>query len=112
MEVMISASSTEPFGLVILEAMALGTPVVAVDAAGPSEIIESEKTGVLVSTNNEHALADAVEALLRDPARRREIAEAALQRFTTRFTAARTTDRFVETFHLLCSNGTRLIQGR
>ena len=112
MDVMISASSTEPFGLVILEAMALGTPVVAVDGAGPSEIIEPGKTGVLVPTNDEHALANAVGALVDDPARRREIADAARQHFATRFTAARATEQFVEIFDLLCKNGTRLPQSR
>jgi glycosyltransferase involved in cell wall biosynthesis len=110
MEVMISASSEEPFGLVILEAMAVGTPVVAVDAAGPSEIIEPDKTGVLVPTNDEHALADAVETLLADPARRTRLSEAARHRLTTRFTAARTTDQFVETVNRLCNDRTRLLQ--
>ena len=45
MDVMANASDHEPFGIVLLEAMALGVPVVAVAAGGPAEIIEDGVVG-------------------------------------------------------------------
>ncbi|HXY69993.1 MAG TPA: glycosyltransferase [Gemmatimonadales bacterium] len=46
----------EPFGRVILEAMACGTPVVAVNAGGPAEIVEDEVTGWLTPMGDVRAL--------------------------------------------------------
>lgn len=54
----------------ILEAMATGLPVVATDAGSIVEVIEDGVTGVLVHQRRPEALAAAIEALLRDPARR------------------------------------------
>ena len=47
MDVLVNASDPEPFGIVLLEAMARGVAVVAVDRGGPREIVESGVTGVL-----------------------------------------------------------------
>lgn len=60
----------EPFGLVVLEAMALGKPVVATEGGGPSEIITAPDLGVLVPPEDPGAMARAVLALLDDPDRR------------------------------------------
>jgi len=61
----------EPFGLVIVEAMALGRPVIATAGGGPSEIIATEAHGVLVARDDPAALAGAITALVDDPERRR-----------------------------------------
>jgi glycosyltransferase involved in cell wall biosynthesis len=63
----------EPFGLVVVEAMALGRPVVATEGGGPSEIVSAADLGVLVRPADAEALAAAVIALIDDPARRRAI---------------------------------------
>ena len=47
MDVLVNASNPEPFGIVLLEAMARGIAVVAVDSGGPSEFIEHGETGML-----------------------------------------------------------------
>jgi glycosyltransferase involved in cell wall biosynthesis len=60
------SSAPEPLGLVVLEAMASGTPVVATAHGGPVEVLEGGRCGLLVPPNDERALADAVERLLRD----------------------------------------------
>jgi glycosyltransferase involved in cell wall biosynthesis len=71
----------EPFGLVILEAMAAKRAVIASDIAGPSEIVRHEATGLLVSPHDATALAEAMKRLWDNPdeamtfgARGREIA--------------------------------------
>jgi glycosyltransferase involved in cell wall biosynthesis len=112
MDVLVSASREEPFGIVLLEAMAVGTAVVAVDSAGPSEIVEPGTTGVLVRTNDERALADAVAGLLEDPVLRVRLAEAGARRFGARFTATRTADRLVEAFGVLCNDSRRVPSSR
>ncbi len=112
MDVLVNASREEPFGIVLLEAMAVGTAVVAVDGAGPSEIVEPGTTGVLVRTTDERALADAVAALLEDPVLRRRLAEAGVRRFGARFTAAQTAERLVDAFTVFCNDSGRVPSSR
>lgn len=89
MDVFVNASSPEPFGLVLLEAMALEVPCVAVDAGGPAEIIVDGDSGILAPSNDPVHLARAVGRLARDPQLRGRIAAAGLQRFEERFTGVR-----------------------
>ncbi|MDQ6696797.1 MAG: glycosyltransferase family 4 protein [Actinomycetota bacterium] len=65
-DVLVSASTAEPFGLTILEAMASGTAVVAVAAGGVPEIVDDGQTGLLVPPGDEQALADALERVCSD----------------------------------------------
>ena len=91
LDVLVSASDEEPFGLVILEAMEQEVPVVAPGRAGPAEIIEHGRTGWLVDSPAPDDLADGVEALIEDPALRKGLAAAALKRRREYFTAERMT---------------------
>ena len=69
LDVLVLASSQpEPFGLVVVEAMATGVPVVATAHGGPAEIVVDGVTGRLVPPRDADALAAAVCALLGDPA--------------------------------------------
>ncbi len=63
----VSAARSEPFGLAIVEAMAAGLPIVAAASEGAWEILEDGLTGKLVSVDDPHALAQAVNELLDDP---------------------------------------------
>lgn len=56
----------EPFGMVALEAAAVGTPVAVADTGGLAEIVEHGTTGVKFPAKNPDALADAVSSLLLD----------------------------------------------
>lgn len=67
----------ESFGMVLLEAMAAGVPVVASDIPGYREVLQHRKTGWLVPPCNSTALATALLALLRDASMRHQIAAAA-----------------------------------
>jgi glycosyltransferase involved in cell wall biosynthesis len=82
-------SPAEPFGLVLLEAMSLGKPVVACAAAGPLDIITNDVDGTLVAPGSAPALADAVLRLLADEHRAARMAEAGRATFNERFTADR-----------------------
>lgn len=70
LDVFVSASHTESFGLAIVEAMASGTPVVATMTEGARETVEDEATGLLVAIGDTGALAEAVARLLEDAEKR------------------------------------------
>ncbi len=82
-------SPAEPFGLALLEAMALGKPVVAVGAGGPAEMVEDGANGLLVPPGNERALAAAVQALMAAPARAATFGTQGRARFLECFTLGR-----------------------
>ena len=71
MDVAIHASVVpEPFGRVLIEAMALGRAVIAPREGGPLAVVVDGETGLLVAPRDADALADALATLLADPARR------------------------------------------
>jgi len=63
-----SATSAEPFGRVVVEAMLSGTPVIASNAGGPAEIVSDGQTGRLVRPGDAGALAAVIDELLSDRA--------------------------------------------
>ncbi|MBI3977515.1 MAG: glycosyltransferase [Chloroflexi bacterium] len=70
MDAVVHASlDPEPFGLVVVEAMALARPVIAADAGGPREIVVPGETGLLVPPGDASALAAAIRTLLAQPDR-------------------------------------------
>jgi glycosyltransferase involved in cell wall biosynthesis len=75
----------EPFGLVLLEAMACGRPVVATDHGGPREICLPGETGLLVPPGDADALAAAIAWLLVHPERARAMGEAGRRRVETHY---------------------------
>lgn len=77
MDVLVVPSWYEPFGMVILEGMLHGLPIVAADIGGPAEILEHERTGLLVPPRDAAALAGALIRLLTDAQFRRRLASAA-----------------------------------
>jgi len=85
LDVFVSASRSESFGLAIVEAMASSRAVVAAETGGAKEIIEDDKTGKLVSVGNPVELAEAVGMFLADENMRRVFGEnarkAAIERF-------------------------------
>lgn len=65
-DLLVHPASREPFGRVILEAMALGKPVVAVDSCGPGEIIRNEVDGILTPADNPEEMAKAAVRLAKN----------------------------------------------
>ena len=75
----------EPFGMVGPEAMAHGRPVVASDTGGIPEWLDHGRTGYLVRTGDDGALAGALETVLADPALARRMGEAGAAQVRERF---------------------------
>lgn len=101
MDILVNASDPEPFGIVLLEGMARGVAVVAVDAGGPAELVEHGRTGLLARSSEPSALADAVEPLLASPVLRRAIGQAGRERFLEDFTDVAMCDRFFDQLEAL-----------
>ncbi|KAI2633544.1 glycosyltransferase family 4 protein [Hypomontagnella submonticulosa] len=75
-DVFLHCSITETFGLVVLEAMASGVPVIARDEGGPSDIIEHGKTGFLVPPDDLEDFVQKVFKIGHDSTGRKRMAEA------------------------------------
>ncbi len=73
------ARGSESFGLVLLEAMAQGVPIVATDIPGYRSVVTHESEALLVPPRDPGALARALGSLLRDPARRERLGAAGLR---------------------------------
>ena len=79
-DIVVLPSSNEPFGRVILEAMALEKAVVAVGAGGPRDIIEHGVSGILVDPHDHGVIAAEIMKLVDDPDKRRGMGRAGRER--------------------------------
>jgi glycosyltransferase involved in cell wall biosynthesis len=96
----------EPFGLVLVEAMALGKPLVAARRGGPVEVVTPE-TGILFDPDHPSELVAAFERLLDQPELRKAMGSAAVQRAQL-YTARRMTDGMQRVWEeLLAAKGAR-----
>jgi glycosyltransferase involved in cell wall biosynthesis len=89
-------SRHEPLGNVVLDAWMHGLPVVAARAKGPVSLIEDGETGVLVEVENAARLAGAIEALMADAGRRRDMARRGEARALAEFSADKVIARYLE----------------
>jgi glycosyltransferase involved in cell wall biosynthesis len=96
MDVFVSSASDEGFGAAVAEALAAGVPVVAVDRGGPSEIVEHERSGLLVPDGSEDALVDAVARVSTDARLRAELSRGGRVRYEERFTGTAGATRLTE----------------
>ena len=103
MDVLVSVATTESFGIALVEAMALGVPVVAVDSGGPQEIIEPGRSGLLIHPSSFEDLVDAVARTLTDGDVRRQLIAGERECFLSRFTSARMTRELEAALTELCA---------
>lgn len=80
-------SDSESFCLSILEAMAFACPSVTTDVGGIPEVVDHDRTGLLVPSRSPADLARAVESLIADPERRSALGRAAQEKARTVFSA-------------------------
>jgi len=90
LDVLIHPATREPLGRAILEAMAMGKPVVAVNACGPGEIIRDGVDGLLTASGAPAELAAAALRLMREPGLADRIGDAARRRVEEQFNIRRT----------------------
>jgi len=83
---LILPSAAEGFGLVLIEAMAAGIPVVATDVPGIRDVVQDGVTGLLVPSAQPQRLADAINRLIADPLLRNRLIEAGSADVRERFT--------------------------
>jgi glycosyltransferase involved in cell wall biosynthesis len=93
-DILVSPSSKESFGRVVMEAMAMGVAVVATDSGGPGEIIEDGLSGIIRPVGDAPRIAEAVLALLRDDQRRKELGEKGFLRIKEHFSIEKTYLKF------------------
>ena len=89
LDVFVSASRTESFGMAMAEALACGVPVVAMATDGAREIVEDGHTGSIVPIGDAGALAAAVASLLEDEGRRLAFGARASESARARFNLER-----------------------
>lgn len=82
-KVFVLPSRNEAFGITVLEAMALGTPVIATDSGGVREIIEDNRYGYIVPVENSELLAQRMIELLHDNEKCEEFRKNGLNRVQT-----------------------------
>ncbi len=97
-DVAVAPSIYEPFGLVAIEAMACGTPVVVGDTGGLREIVSEGDTGLRVRPDDPDALADALVEVLTDEVLAARLVDAARHVIHERYDWARVADRTLATY--------------
>jgi len=91
--VICASSLPEPFGRVIIESMAVGTPAVATDAGGVTDIITDGENGILVSIKDSEAIAHAMLRLSQDSNFAQKLRSAAMLTVADRYTVKRHVDQ-------------------
>ncbi|MBI5950961.1 MAG: glycosyltransferase [Chloroflexi bacterium] len=101
----ISASHREGMSMSLLEAMAAGLPTVTTDV-GDASMMFTDATGILVEPHNPDRLADAVNALLSDPARMKSMGCAAREHLMAHYGLETWTNKYITLYsHILKNNG-------
>lgn len=104
LNLIVMPSLWEGFGLVLLEAMTLGKPIVATDVGGIPEVVRDKEEGILVSPQDPKALAEAIILLLEDQSLASRLGETGKLAVRERFSVA----RMVEEVELIYNKGARI----
>jgi glycosyltransferase involved in cell wall biosynthesis len=108
-DVCVVPSHYEPLGLVALEAMACGTPVIASDVGGLKYTVVPQETGLLAPPKNEAVFADAIDRLLGNSVWRQQLGHTARQRVETYFSWDRIASQLSQLYtQLLQQSATQL----
>jgi glycosyltransferase involved in cell wall biosynthesis len=100
-DLLVCPSRFEPLGNVVIEAFSAGRPVVAAAVAGPVELIDPGRTGLLVPPEDPARLAGAIRSVLDDPALSARLAEAGRAQFEAEHAEAPVLRRWREALHAM-----------
>jgi glycosyltransferase involved in cell wall biosynthesis len=102
---LVHTAESEPFGRVIIEAMAHKVPVIAVGTAGPGEIIENDKNGVLIQPGDVEGLSKAMLRVAQDNELAKNLGQAGYSRAISNFTAEKTTAQMRQIYSQVAGGG-------
>lgn len=100
---LLHTAGSEAFGMVVIEALAIGLPVIAPDHQGPREIIEHERSGLLAKPGDPVDFAGGLERLLSNPGYGERLAQQGRRRVEEFFSAQRMTEGF-ENLYVSCGS--------
>lgn len=86
LDLLVVATEAEPFGRVILEALASGKPVVGTASGGTPEVVRDGENGFLVPPGDEEAMAEAILKILRSPRQAKKMGERGRELLLSEFT--------------------------
>jgi glycosyltransferase involved in cell wall biosynthesis len=109
-DLLVHPSAREQFGQVLVEAMACGLPVIAVNRGGPATIVDDPASGWLIEPDDRAALAAAMVAAINDGADRRRRGERAREEAAARYSWAQIGDELAELISTTLSAGQRSSQ--
>jgi len=104
-DIFVLPSVGEPFGRVIIEAMATGRPVVATKSGGVPEVVVDGQTGLLVPPEDAQCLGGAIQTLLADSQRGQQMGAQGLTRAHQLFSADRVAQQAQELYQRILSKG-------
>jgi len=93
---------TEGLGMVLVEALSYGKPVIASAVGGISDIVKDKKTGLLVPEKDEKALAQAIVAILKNPSWAEELAKAGYQHIIKYFDWDKIVNKTLTLYNRIC----------
>jgi glycogen(starch) synthase len=105
-DVAVFPSLYEPFGIVALESMAAGTPVVVSDSGGLAEIVEHEVDGLHAITGSANSLADQLLRVLKNDILAKKLRENALRKVKTLYDWRVIADRTIEVYETVTRENT------
>jgi colanic acid/amylovoran biosynthesis glycosyltransferase len=103
--VVAASGDAEGFGMVFIEAQAMGLPVVSTRSGGIPEAVENRETGLLVNERDPRALAEAILALIESDELWRRLSVAGRRRVVEHFNLVRQTERLENVFEQLLAGG-------
>jgi len=103
-DVVVLPSVHEQFGQVLIEGMACGLPVIAVDNHGPATIVDDGETGLLVPPDDEEAMAEALVRIVTDADARTRMGELAYERSRARYSWPALAERVARVYDDVASN--------
>ena len=100
-DIFVCSSRHEPFGNILIEAWLHKIPLVAAASEGPSQLIEHEKTGLLVPKEDHKAMAKAISRIKNDVALKKSLASAGREKYESKFTEGNVVSQYLDLFKRL-----------